>query len=238
MEMKQKIILFLVIGIGFLGFGLYTGAKQWQFYHQGTSTIGIVTGISKQTGAHENKLVDSLSNKGGARYYPMITFYTSDHEQITFIGQESATNRSQFALGAQVPVIYMSSSPQSAEISDKYNDLLFPTLASVIGLFMLILANSAANRYKLQKILKNRGQKVMADFVGFKATKEMQNNVQGMILICQYQFSVNQPPMRFFSDPIFKKNLAVTQKKIPVYIDAIDKRKYHVDVDSIAGLTN
>jgi hypothetical protein len=61
----------------------------------------------------------------------------------------------------------------------------------------------------------------------------MQNGVQGMILVCQYKFSSNQPPVKFFSDPIFKKNLVIKQKKVPVYIDATDKRKYYVDVEGV-----
>lgn len=114
--------IFLVIGLGLLGGGAYSGVSRFDFLGNAVSASGVVIDLEARWD----------SDDGGYTYYPRVRFATEGGRPYEFTGDVGSSPAS-FDVGEEVRVLFDPADPSKARI-DSFMQLWFtPLLLSGMG---------------------------------------------------------------------------------------------------------
>ncbi|MDQ6786496.1 MAG: DUF3592 domain-containing protein [Acidobacteriota bacterium] len=124
--MLSKILFFIlgVIplmagGLALLGGGLYMGNREYELAKTGLPAKGSVI-----------KVIEHTLSKGGANYYPKVTFTTAKGEVITF---EATGIVGSYKVGDTADVVYSPQNPRNAEINTFAAMWAIPLIVTLVG---------------------------------------------------------------------------------------------------------
>lgn len=125
--MLSKILFFILGmiplmagGLALLGGGLYLVNREYELSSIGLPAQGKVV-----------KVIEHTVSKGGANYYPNVTFNTSQGEIITF---EATGIVGSYKVGDTADVIYNPQNPHNAEINTFWAMWVIPLIVTLVGL--------------------------------------------------------------------------------------------------------
>jgi hypothetical protein len=132
-------VIFIIVGIGLLGAGIYAFFRQRSRMARAITTTGVVIELVKQR--VEGEYVGSRSELGVKiekkyRYRPEIRFETPSGETVEFISG-IAMRPAPYELGERVEVIYDPQNPHQAQINRFVNLWFYTLMLLFFGLFTL-----------------------------------------------------------------------------------------------------
>ena len=214
-------IIFASIGITFVIIGLVLFGNIFN-YADKVDTIGIITKISSY-GSTDNDI----------NYKVYVSYIVDGKEYESMLNGYSSS----FYEGKEINIYYDKNNP--SKIGVKSLDLLF-LIFPVTGLIFLIIGTTGIlvkmNKRKLEKILKENGELIYANYV--ETVLNTSYRVNGRCpynIICEWNNTLDGSKYIFKSKSIWinpeniikEKNI----KQFPVYIDKNNKKKYAVDID-------
>ena len=214
-------IIFASIGIIFVIIGLVLFGNIFN-YADKVDTIGIITKISSY-GSTDNDI----------NYKVYVSYIVDGKEYESMLNGYSSS----FYEGKEINIYYDKNNP--SKIGVKSLDLLF-LIFPVTGLIFLIIGTTGIlvkmNKRKLEKILKENGELIYANYV--ETVLNTSYRVNGRCpynIICEWNNTLDGSKYIFKSKSIWinpeniikEKNI----KQFPVYIDKNNKKKYAVDID-------
>ena len=135
--------MYLVIGIGLFGGGIYSFLSTRDFIGEAASANGVVVGLEREQDADGN---DS--------YYPRVQF-EANGRSYQFRGQVGS-GRGTFRVGEQVEVLYDPADPHHARINSFVQLWFFPMFLGGIG--VVFTAIGAAARFGDSREKEPQGQ--------------------------------------------------------------------------------
>src|SRR5262245_48073517 len=112
--------MYLLIGFGLFGGGIYSYLSTGDFIAEAASAPGVVIGLEREQDAD-----------GGATYYPRVQF-EANGRSYQFRGQVGS-GYGTFRVGEQVEVLYDTADPQSARINSFFQLWFFPLFLGMVG---------------------------------------------------------------------------------------------------------
>jgi hypothetical protein len=123
--------MYLLIGFGLFGGGIYSYLSTGDFIAEAATASGVVIGLEREQDAD-----------GGATYYPRVQFQANGRS-YQFKGQVGS-GYGTFRVGEQVDVLYDPADPQSARINSFVQLWFFPLFLGVVGSVFTALGASTA----------------------------------------------------------------------------------------------
>lgn len=98
-------LLFVLVGIAFIGIAAWETAKTWQFLSISTSAVATVVDIDKSRGA-----------RGGNRYTPVYTFTDQAERQWRVKSASSTWRHAAYKIGDSITVHYLPADPNRSMV--------------------------------------------------------------------------------------------------------------------------
>ena len=116
----------ILVGLGLIAGGFYFAAFQADLLMSGEQARGEVTGLEPGS---------TTSASGQAALFPLVTFETREGQPITFRHRTGA-RPPDYAVGEEVPVVYLPGSPSEALIDEGFRNWLLPLVLLGCGLLL------------------------------------------------------------------------------------------------------
>ncbi|XEO94137.1 hypothetical protein ACBP45_00930 [Latilactobacillus sakei] len=128
--------------------------------------------------------------------------------------------------------------PYTIENVTKMRLLFLGIMGGLGGLFLitaLIIIGRSRHRAKLIGMLKQSGEKVMAEVIDYAPSQVRINNQPARYLVCTYQNMTGENLI--FKSGLLRRNPIsfLSDKKVIVYYDSRNPNRYFVDVDESMG---
>lgn len=236
--MKKVFWIFVVIGVVILIASRWIATNAYEFTEHALRTQGTVVELQQA----ESKR--SSNKRRSSVYYPIVTFSTSDGQNITF-RESVGTNPPAYEQGETVDVLYLPDNPNDARIKDWLSLWLLPTVFFSFGalsfLFGCIGLWIMRRNEKRRLNIMEQGERVLAKFdqVEYNASLKV-NGRSPYRITCQW-FDPMEPSKvyLFRSENIwFNPEMFIKEnQQLDVYIDRKNPKKYHhVDISFLPGM--
>jgi len=121
-------LLFLLLGLGVLGAGLYYGYESWQLTQHGFAIDGTVVDYLERVSDEDQQV----------QYAPVIA-YRIDGQDFRFASDNYA-NRPAYAIGEIMPILYNLNEPDTARINRPMALWGLPAGFTFAGLLLLLVS--------------------------------------------------------------------------------------------------
>ena len=215
--------VFLLVGIGMLA-----GALSW---YQNTQSF--VAQALKAEGTVVELLRSSSSDS--TTYRPVVHFSNQNGEQIEFTSS-AGSNPPSYSKGEKVEVLYLPTEPQNAKINGFFSLWGGPLIIGGIGgVFFLIGAGIllvSLLKGRSDEYLKKHGTPIETEFQSVGINKSLTVNGRSPFLILTQWLNPATSELHIFeSNNIwFDPTNHIKTKKIRVFIDRKNPKKYYVDL--------
>lgn len=228
--------VFLLVGVAMLAGAIYLYRDTRSFLAGAVHAQGTVVDLERS---------DSTDSNGhrSVSYYPVVRFADASGRRIEFTS-DSGSNPPAYSRGDAVEVLYHADAPDKARLNG-FMSLWFGTLI-VGGLGVLFTAIGAAmvvvpiRRKRLESFLRTSGVPVEATFEGVEQNTSMKVNGQSpWRVLAQWLDPTTSQVHVFKSDNLwFDPSDYVKDRKINVFMDRSDPKKYYVDLSFLPKLAD
>lgn len=223
---------------------MLVGAFYWyqntlQFTQKALKAEGIVIDLIESRSSTSSNIGSSSSYT----YAPKVHFNTQQGQTITFI-TSSSSNPPSYHIDEKVEILYLADQPSTAKING-YFDLWggITILGGLGGVFSVIgagimLFSGMSSRNQIN--LTTTGEAIQADFQNVELNKSISvNNTHPFRILAQWVNPRTNELHVFKSENIwFDPSNYIKSKKIKVYIQPSNPKKYHVDISFLPKLAN
>jgi hypothetical protein len=228
--------IMLIVGVAMLAGAVYLYSNTRSFLAGAVHAQGTVVDLRR------TESLDSHSNRS-VSYYPVVQYTASGGRKVEFIS-DSGSNPPAYSRGDQVEVLYHADAPEKARING-FMSLWFGTLI-VSGLGVVFTAVGTAmvvvpiRRRRLESFLKSNGVPVEATFESVEQNTSMKVNGQSpWRVLAQWLDPATSQVHVFKSDNLwFDPSAYIKDRKINVFIDRADPKKYYVDLSFLPKLAD
>jgi hypothetical protein len=228
--------IMLIVGVAMLAGAVYLYSNTRSFLAGAVHAQGTVVDLQR------TESLDSHSNRS-ISYYPVVQYAEAGGRKVEFIS-DSGSNPPAYSRGDQVEVLYHADAPEKARINS-FMSLWFGTLI-VGGLGVVFTAVGTAmvvvpiRRRRLESFLKSNGVPVEATFESVEQNTSMKVNGQSpWRVLAQWLDPATSQVHVFKSDNLwFDPSAYIKDRKINVFIDRADPKKYYVDLSFLPKLAD
>jgi hypothetical protein len=228
--------IMLIVGVAMLAGAVYLYSNTRSFLAGAMHAQGTVVDLQR------TESLDSHSNRS-ISYYPVVQYAEAGGRKIEFTS-DSGSNPPAYSRGDQVEVLYHADAPEKARINS-FMALWFGTLI-VGGLGVVFTAVGTAmvvvpiRRRRLESFLKSNGVPVEATFESVEQNTSMKVNGQSpWRVLAQWLDPATSQVHVFKSDNLwFDPSAYIKDRKINVFIDRADPKKYYVDLSFLPKLAD
>jgi hypothetical protein len=228
--------IMLIVGVAMLAGAVYL------YSNTRSSLAGAVHAQGTVVDLQRTESLDSHSNRS-ISYYPVVQYAEAGGRKVEFIS-DSGSNPPAYSRGDQVEVLYHADAPEKARING-FMSLWFGTLI-VGGLGVVFTAVGTAmvvvpiRRRRLESFLKSNGVPVEATFESVEQNTSMKVNGQSpWRVLAQWLDPATSQVHVFKSDNLwFDPSAYIKDRKINVFIDRADPKKYYVDLSFLPKLAD
>jgi hypothetical protein len=228
--------IMLIVGVAMLAGAVYLYSNTRSFLAGAVHAQGTVVDLQR------TESLDSHSNRS-VSYYPVVQYAEAGGRKIEFTS-DSGSNPPAYSRGDQVEVLYHADAPEKARING-FMSLWFGTLI-VSGLGVVFTAVGTAmvvvpiRRRRLEFFLKSNGVPVEATFESVEQNTSMKVNGQSpWRVLAQWLDPATSQVHVFKSDNLwFDPSAYIKDRKINVFIDRADPKKYYVDLSFLPKLAD
>jgi hypothetical protein len=228
--------IMLIVGVAMLAGAVYLYSNTRSFLAGAVHAQGTVVDLRR------TESLDSHSNRS-VSYYPVVQYAEAGGRKIEFTS-DSGSNPPAYSRGDQVEVLYHPDAPEKARING-FMSLWFGTLI-VGGLGVVFTAVGTAmvvvpiRRRRLESFLKSNGVPVEATFESVEQNTSMKVNGQSpWRVLAQWLDPATSQVHVFKSDNLwFDPSAYIKDRKINVFIDRADPKKYYVDLSFLPKLAD
>jgi hypothetical protein len=222
-------VIFLFVGVPFAFFSCF----------QLVSTSNFLK-IAVKTQAQVTDLVATYDNHGNRLYSPQVTFTTPDGISHQY-QSTNASNPPEFRINQKIPIYFNPQNANDVKIDTFFDIWGMPLLFGGLGgVFIIIgfifIIRTIVSRKNKEWLLKN-GQIIMAEFAGLEGSAVVVNGESGYRIRCQWLNPANNLLYVFLSDDVWINPTAfITDKKVKVYINPANPKRYTVDLSFMPKL--
>lgn len=215
--------LFFVIGLGMLTAALLLYRETAAFVAESVKTEGIVVGLERSRSSNSTT------------YRPRVQFTTQERRSIEFESSYSS-NPPAYSEGEHVEVLYRRSDPRDARIVGFFSLYGAETIVGSLGsVFFLIGAGimlAGILQARKDAYLRAHGTPIDTDFQGVEINTSLTvNGRHPFRVLTQWQNPATRELHVFESANLwFDPTRFITAKKIRVFIERDNPRKYLVDL--------
>lgn len=229
----MKIIgyIFFLVGVGLLTGTFFAYQSSSSFLDLAVKTEGTVVDMARSRSKHSTL------------YSPVIRFSSQQGQEIEFTSPV-ASNPPSYTTGEKVEVLYDPAKPQSAQIKDFFS---LWGLAAILGglggiffaigavILLMIILKGRKDEY-----LKKSGTAVETEFQRVEINKSISVNGKSPFrIISQWQNPATSELYVFESNNLwFDPTNYINDRKITVFIDKNNPKKYCVDTSFLPNLAN
>jgi hypothetical protein len=215
--------VFSLFGIAMLAGGLFAYQHTRSFLATAARAEGTVVEVIHQR------------SSDSSTYKPVVQFATADGRQVEFTSSVGS-NPPAYSKGAKVEVLYQPSSPEQARINGFLDLWLLPAILGGMGavftlIGVVVFFVGPMSRRKIER-LKAHGRRIEADFQGVELNKSLSVNDRSPYrVLAQWQNPATSAVHVFQSENLwFDPTKFITQKRLTVFIDGDNPKRYHVDL--------
>lgn len=217
-----------------IGIGMLVGAF---FLYESTSTF--LDGATRADGTVVD-LVRSRSSDS-TTYKPVVHFTTQTGEMVEFISS-TGSNPPSYSKGEKVEVLYLPAKPQNAKINSFFSlwggAVIVGGLGSVFfligaGIILVTILKGRRDEY-----LKRHGMRIDTEFLSVDINKALTvNGRHPFRILTQWQNPSTSEVHIFESNNLwFDPSSYIKDKRITVFIERNNPRKYYVDLSFLPKL--
>lgn len=207
-----------LVGLLLLVMAGRSGYSTYQLEKEGVRTTGIIIALES-----------SSLNLG--RYYPVVRFTTKEGEKITFKSSfgSSFAGSSQ---GTETEVLYWPENPQAAQIAGYFGSIFLAALGTMFAFAGGAPLLATRHRKKQKAYLLHRGRPVTASIIKVNIERPIEVGGRSPYSItCLWVDKLTHKAHFFNSEDInFDPSPYLHDRKITVYIDGDNAKKYYVDI--------
>lgn len=224
---------FLIIGAAMLAGTFFMVQNTQQFLQTSLKAQGTVIDLIEKR--------SSSSSSNSRTYSPKVQFTTATGENITFTTSSSSYPPS-YDIDEKVDVFYMVDKPNSAKINGYFDLWGGATILGILGgIFFAIGAGIAlfiTLSLRKKTNLTSTGDAIEANFQSVKRNESISvNNTHPYQILAQWLNPRTNEIHIFKSENIwFDPTSHIKNKKIKVYIEPNNPKKYHVDISFLPKL--
>lgn len=218
-------IVFPLVGAGLLVGAAFTYEKRASFIAEAVRGDGVVIDLeSSRSGSSSDRT-----------YRPVVRFVTEDGERVEFTSS-FGSNPPSYSRGDRVRVLYLPSRPRDAEIESFFALWGVTVILGGIGAVFLVIGvaiNIVVMRNARRKeYLRQHGQPIETEFTRVELNTSLTvNGSHPYRVLSQWQNPGTGKVHVFKSDNVwFDPTSYVTGRRIKVFIERRDPRKYFVDL--------
>jgi hypothetical protein len=126
------LLLILIGGVALFAYGIVSGGRSMELVVGGKRVQGLVTRIEPLKTDH-----GSAPAPGHEGYYSIVSF-SDDAGKTHEVRSLGSEGQPQYALGSNVPVLYLSERPQGAKINDNGSLWRAPMMSLIVSGLMFI----------------------------------------------------------------------------------------------------
>jgi len=231
--------IMLIVGVAMLAGAVYLYKDTHSFLAGAVHAQGTVLDLQR---------TESLSHDGNhtytsVSYYPMVQFSDASGRRIEFTS-DSGSNPPAYSRGDTVDVLYHADAPEKARINSLMS-LWFGTLIvgglgvvfTTIGTGMIVVP---LRRKRLEAQLKTSGVPVEATFESVEQNTSLKVNGRSpWRVLAQWLDPATSQVHVFKSDNLwFDPSTYIKDRKINVFIDRTNPKKYHVDLSFLPKMAD
>lgn len=226
----------LVVGVAMLAGAVYMYRDTRSFLAGAVHAQGTVVDFDR------NDSTDSHGHRS-VSYYPVVQFADAGGRRIEFTSN-SGSNPPAYSRGEAVEVLYHADAPDKARINGFMSLWFGPLLVGGMG--VLFTAIGAAmivvpiRRKRLEADLKIHGVPIEAQFESVEQNTSMKVNGQSpWRVLAQWLDPATSQVHVFKSDNLwFDPSAYIKDRKINVFMDRTDPKKYYVDLSFLPKLAD
>jgi hypothetical protein len=228
--MKVTVIVssvFILIGAGmFLG-AIYLYQDSRSFLAQAIRTDGVVVDLEK--------------NDKSKVYNPVVTFIDQEGAAVSFTSS-IGSNPPSYAKGEKVDVLYLAASPQKARIDGFMSiwggAVIFGGLGSTFFLIGVLIILVIMVKGRRDQYLQKKGLPIETEFQGVELNKAVSVNGRNPFRITTQWLNPETSEIHVFksNDLWFDPTDHIKNKKIRVFVEKDNPRKYYVDISFLPKL--
>ncbi|PUZ23824.1 Protein of unknown function [Chitinophaga costaii] len=221
--------IFLIIGLLFLGGALFIYFHVHSFKASAVKTTGVVEDLLSKSGG------SSASSSHTTTYKPVIR-YTDNAGATHHYVSNFSSNPPAYKVGESVDVYFDPKHPDDPTLggwSEYFGAMVLGALGFVFSMVGGIAQVVTRLRRSGAESLKQKGQLVQADLVGVEINPYvMVNRIHPYVIRCAWKDPLTGITHSFKSGNVWSDPSAVLaqQKKLDVYIDGNNPKKYYVDI--------
>lgn len=229
--------VFALIGLAMLMGAFFIYQHSQQFVQKAIKAEGTVI-----------ELVESFSNNSSSKntsrtYAPKIAFTTVSGENITFVTSTSS-NPPAFDVNEKVEVLYAADAPKDAKVNAYFDLWTGATVMGLLGAFFFAIGAgmmlvSYFNKNKKNNLI-STGDSIEADFQHVELNQNLSvNKAHPYQITAQWLNPKTKEVHIFKSENIwFDPTSHINSKKIKVYIEPNNPKKYYVDISFLPKLAS
>lgn len=229
----------MLIGAAMLAGTFYWVQNTYQFTQKALKAQGTVIDLIESRSSSSS----STNSSSGYTYAPKVQFTTEQGQEITFI-TSSSSNPPSYNIDEKVEVFYLADKPSFAKINGYFDLWGGATILGILGgVFFIIgagimLFSQLNNSKKIH--LTTSGEAIQADFQNVELNESISvNNTHPFRILAQWVNPNTSELHVFKSENIwFDPTNHIKNKKIKVYIQPNNPKKYHVDISFLPKLAD
>lgn len=221
---------FTLFGIGALAVALWLYRDTSTFLTEATRAVGTVVDLVRSESS------DSTT------YKPVVRFIDRTGEEIEFTSS-TGSNPPSYSRGEQVEVLYLPSQPQKARIHGFFSLWGLPLIFGGLGaLFFAIgagLSLVGALKARRTEYLKKHGTPIETEFQSVVLNQALSVNGRHPFRVLTQWLNPSTSKVHVFesNDLWFDPSDYITDKRIRVFIDRNNPKRYYVDLSFLPKLT-
>ena len=229
----------LVVGVAMLAGAVYMYNNTRSFLANAVHAQGTVLDLERT----ESVTRDGNNSHLSVSYFPVVQFTDGSGRQIKFTSG-SGSNPPAYSRGDKVEVLYHADAPEKARINGFMSLWFGPLLVGGLGVVFTALSvgliGVSARRKRLEAHLKTSGMPIEATFESVEQNTSMKVNGRSpWRVLAQWLDPATSQVHVFKSDNLwFDPSTYIKDRKINVFIDRADPKKYYVDLSFLPKLAD
>lgn len=229
----------LVIGVAMLAGAVYMYNNTRSFLAGAAQVQGTVVDLERS----ESVTRDGNNSHVSVSYFPVVQFTDRSGHRLEFTS-DAGSNPSAYSRGDKVEVLYHADAPQKARIKDFMSLWFGPLLVGGLGVVFTALGAGmivvSARRRRLEARLKASGVPVEATFQSVEQNTSMKVNGQSPWRVLAQWLDPSTSKVHVFkSDNLwFDPSAYIKDRKINVFIDRANPKRYYVDLSFLPKMAD
>lgn len=232
-------VVMLVVGVAMLAGAVYMCNDAQSFLAGAAHAQGTVADLQRT----ESLSHDDNHTYTSVSYYPIVQFTDASGKRIEFTSS-SGSNPPAYSRGDQVDVLYQADAPEKARINSFLSLWFGPLLVGGLGVVFtalgIVLVVVPMRRRRQDAFLKAHGVPVEAAFQSVEQNTTVKVNGQSpWRVLAQWLDPATSQVHVFKSDNLwFDPSAYIKDRKINVFVDRGNPKKYYVDLSFLPKMAD